>query len=122
LRISRFLSIATFVTCLSLLYVWQQTEIFRFAYTGQKKLVLYQDLLDKNNFLRYNIKKQASLVQIGSKISKYSDFQMPDTYRLVRVAPVGKGVRLAQKPAPAGTILSRFFSIKQEAQARTINP
>lgn len=122
MRLSRFLSVLTFITCLSLVYVYQETEILRLAYAGQKKLVLYQDLLDKNSFLRYNVKRCASLVEIGSRISKGSDFQMPDTYRLVRLNASGANVSVVQKSLPKETLLSRIFSIKRQAEAKPINP
>lgn len=122
MKISKFLSVLAFITCLSLLYVYQETEILRLAYAGQKKLVLYQDLLDKNSFLRYNVKRYASLVEIGSKIAKGSDFQMPDTYRFVRLSASGENVRLTQKSLPKETLLSRLFSIKRQAEAKPINP
>ncbi|MCX5703334.1 MAG: hypothetical protein NT066_02415 [Candidatus Omnitrophica bacterium] len=122
MRVSRFLQVITFITCLSLLYVYQETGIFRLAYAGQKKLALYQDLLDKNSFLRYNIKKYASLVQIGSKISGGTDFQMPDTYRFVRLKSPSENLRSAQKSLPRETLLSRLFSIKRQAEAKPINP
>ena len=85
MRLSRFLSVIFFITGLCLLHVYQQTEIFRYAYAGQKKLGLMQDLLDKNVVLRYNIEKNTSLVRIGDKISEDKDFEMPDSYRLVRL-------------------------------------
>lgn len=111
-----------FVTSLSLLYVYQQTEIFRLAYVGQKKEAELQDSLDKNSILRYNIETNASLVHIGNKISGYADFQMPDGYRLVRLMPSGEGLRPSQEPANRETLLSRLFGIKRQAEAKTINP
>jgi len=86
MRLSRFLLLVTSVTCCSLLYVHQQTEIFRLAYIGQKKSVIFRDSLDKNALLRYNINKNTSLVLIDSRISGYADFQMPDTFRVVKLA------------------------------------
>ena len=122
MRLSKFLSIITFITCLSLVYVYQQTEILRLAYLGQKKLTLYQDLLDKNSFLRYNVKRLGSLAYIGNKISDSVDYEMPDTYRFVRLRSSGEGLRSTQIPVPKQTLLSRLFGIKRQAEAKTINP
>ncbi|MBI4707002.1 MAG: hypothetical protein HY761_03645 [Candidatus Omnitrophica bacterium] len=122
MNLTRFLSIVGFITCFSLLYVYQQTEIFRLAYTGQKKEVVFQDLLDKNYVLKYNIKSGASLTRIGNKISGSNDFQMPDTYRLVRLAPTRDGFRLNNQPAGRETLLSKIFGVKRQAEARTITP
>lgn len=121
MRISRFLSVVSFITLFSLLYVWQQTEVFRLAYAGQKNLAAFQDLLDKNTVLRYNIKRNASLIRIGDKVSDRAAFQMPDTYRLVRlVYPEGNLTRT--KEIPRESIAFRLFGIKRQAEANTINP
>ena len=122
MRVSRFLSIISFITLFSLLYVYQQTEIFRLAYAGQKKQSALTELLDKNTVLRYNIAKDASLVQIGSNISGSADFQMPDSYRLVRLRPSRQGFRLTEESANKETLLSRLFGIKRQAEAKTIKP
>jgi hypothetical protein len=121
MKLSKFLLIAFFATCFCLLYVYQQTEIFRLAYLGKKQQA-FQDLLDKNSILRYNIKKQASLVSIGNKISGYTDFQIPDTYRLVKLASAEGSLRAQAQPRNKATMLSRIFSIKEQAEAKTINP
>ena len=122
MKLPKFLSIVTFITSFSLLYVYQQTEIFRFAYVGQKKQALYQDLLDKNNILRYNMKSKASLVQIGSAISSNTDYEMPNTYRLVRLSPSREGLNVKEQSLNRETIISRLFGIKRQAEAKTINP
>jgi len=122
MRVSRFLTIVSCVTCFSLLYVYQQTEVFRMAYTGQNKQSCVDDLLDKNTILRYNIQRKASLVEIGNRISGSTEFQMPDTYRVVRVRPAGNSLKLAQGSVSRETLFSRLFGIKRQAEARTINP
>jgi len=122
MKLSKFLSLAAFITVFSLLYVYQQTEIFRLAYIGQKKLAFLDVLLDKNSVLRYNIEKNASLACLGDKISGYADFQMPDNYQLVSLLPAKKKANL-KKPASSNTgLLSRVFGIKRQAEARTISP
>lgn len=88
---------------------------------GQKKLVIFQDSLDKNHILRYNIKKDASLVRIGNNVLKVADFQMPDTYRLVRLASPQQGLKLAKQARSQQTLLSRIFGIKRQAEAKTVN-
>lgn len=122
MRVSKFLSIVTFLTLFSLLYVYQQTEIFRLAYAGQKKQTLLAELLDKNTILRYNIGRNASLVEIGSKISESKDFQMPDSYRLVRLRSSRQGIRLTEESVNKETLFSRLFGIKRQAEAKTVNP
>jgi hypothetical protein len=118
MKLSKFLSVALFMTIFCVLYVWQQTEIVRLAYAGQKKQVEFQELLDNNSQLRYNIEKSSSLVELGPSLSGRSDFSMPERYQIVRLAP---------KPAnPASgareTIFARIFSVKRQAEAKTVNP
>lgn len=118
---SKFLTITIFITSFSLLYVYQQTEVFRLAYVGQKRQMAYEDLLDKNCILRYNINRNSSLTQIGSRLAKNSDFQMPDTYRLVRISGT-KSTQVAKRAQNNQTFLARIFGVRQQAEAKTINP
>jgi len=110
------------VTLFSLLYVYQQTEILRNAYVEQKQHVVFQELLDKNSILRYNIEKNCSLVNIGGSVANHADFQMPDKYQLVRLVPSKDGMTLAKAAVDKETLLTRVFGIKRQAEARTINP
>jgi len=121
MRLSKFLLVVACVTLFSLLYVYQQTEIFHLAYAGQKRFAIYQDLLDKNTILRYNRARNTSLACIGNTISKNIDYEMPQTYRLVRLQRPQK-IKVSQYVPKKENILSRLFGIKREAQAKTINP
>ncbi len=109
------------LTSFALLYVWQQTEIFRLAYVGQKNAAFADELIDSNAQLRYNIDRNTSLVSIGSKLPGEKTFQMPDTYRLVKVAPRESG-RSARNIVRRPSIAYRLFGIKREAQAKTVSP
>ena len=122
MRVSKFLSIIFLITCICLFYVYQQTEIFRLAYEGQKKQALSQESLDKNTILRYNISSSVSLVEIGSRLSGYTELEIPDTYRLVRLESSPERLRTKGKSPKRETILSRLFGVKRQAEARPINP
>ncbi|MCX5710712.1 MAG: hypothetical protein NT060_01895 [Candidatus Omnitrophica bacterium] len=119
---TKFLSMTVFVTSFCVLYVYQQSEIFRLAYLGSKKQATYNELLDKNTALSYNIKKGSSLVSIGSRISGTDDFQMPDKYRFVKFITSKDGLRIANQNQGREGLLASIFSLKREAQAKTINP
>lgn len=122
MKLPKFLSIVGFVTFFCLLYVYQQTEVFRLAYLGQKKMAALEDLLDKNSRLRYNINKSTSLVCISNKFLDIADFQMPETFRLVRLEPFPGGEERNMQRLKKENIVFRLFGIKREAQAKTINP
>jgi len=123
MKLSKFLSLTTFVTCLCLLYVCQQTEIFRLAYIGEKRSATFHDFLDKNAMLRYNINKNTSLVLIDNRVSGYADFEMPDTYRVVKLANPSEGLKIANqsRSSKLKTIATSLFGIKRQAEARTID-
>ncbi len=124
MRLSKFLSLVTFITFFCLVYVYQQTEIFRLAYVGQKKMAIFQDCLDKNSILRYNIKKNTSLTRIDDKVSGYATFEIPQDYRLVKLTYPQEIFQEIKQPRSAKqeSLVSRLFGIKREAQAKTINP
>jgi len=118
---SRFIASMLIITLFSLLYVYQQTEIFRLAYMGQKRLAVFQVLLDKNSLLRYNKEKSTSLIRIGDKLSGNKDFQMPTSYRLVKLAYPVKARAKASVAKKEG-MLSKIFGVRKQAEARTVNP
>jgi hypothetical protein len=122
MRLSRFLGVLLAVTLLSLLYVWQQAEILRLAYEGQKHYVSFQDLLDANSSLRYNLTKNTSVTKMAGKITKTGDFRMPNNYCLVKVsAPKSQTQYVQRYYHRKETLVSRVFGIKRQAEARTIN-
>lgn len=122
MKLSKFLLGLCVITILCLFYVRQQTEVFRLAYISQKNLTAFKDSLDKNTFLRYNIGKNASLVRIGKKISGADNYEMPDTYRLVRLVSGNVKERHTRYSPPKANIVLRLFSIKRQAEAKTVNP
>jgi len=122
MKLSRFLGIVMSVTLFSLLYVWQQAEVLRLAYEGQRHYVSFQDLLDANSSLRYNLTKNTSVTKMAGKISKTSDFRMPNNYCLVKVsAPKSQAQYVKRYSHQKETLVSRVFGIKRQAEARTIN-
>jgi len=124
MRLSKFLLLVTFITLLCLIYVYQQTEIFRLAYIGQKQSVIFHDFLDKNAMLRYNINQNTSLVLINNKLSRYADFEMPNSYRVVKLVYPSQGLRIAKRlrTLQLKNIVTSLFGIKRQAEARTIAP
>jgi len=120
MKLSRLLFFLFFITVFALFYVYQQSEIFRLAYMGQKRMVVLQVLLDKNTLLRYNKQKSTSLVSIGERVSENKDFQMPSSYRLVKMNVRSR--RLGAGAFNTESLFSRIFGVKKQAEAKTINP
>ena len=123
MRLSKFLLLVTFITFFCLLYVYQQTEIFRFAYISQNRSAVFHDFLDKNAMLRYNINRGTSLVLIDNRVSRYADFEMPESYRVVKLGYPSKSLRIANqsRTSKLKTIATALFGIKRQAEARTID-
>ena len=104
------------------MYVWQQTEVFHLAYTGQKQLVKFEELLDENSSLRYNLTRKTSLTRMGTRVAANTEFRMPDNYCLVKVPLSGKEFKAANGRLPRKeTLFARMFGIKRQAEARTVN-
>jgi hypothetical protein len=122
MKLNKFFPIVIFITSFCVLYVYQQSEIFRLAYLGQKKQAVYTELLDRNTALRYSINKNSSLVRIGARINDTNDFQMPDNYRFVKFISSAGGLKPTEQGRSEEGLLARIFSLKREAQAKTINP
>ena len=122
MRLTKFLSLAFLATSISLLYVWQQTKAVSLAYEGQRKLARFQELLDENSVMRYNLKKNTSLVKLGSRISREGEFEMPNSYCLVKLSKPAEGVKFAKNSASRVlTFASRIFGVKRQAEAKTVN-
>ena len=123
MRVPHFVLLCVSATVLSLLYVWQQTEVFHLAYTGQKHLVKFEELLDENSALRYNLTRKTSLTRMGSKVAQNTEFRMPDNYCLVKMPVSEKEIRSgAERSVGNGALLARMFGFKRQAEAKTINP
>jgi hypothetical protein len=119
MRVPKFLLAVVCVTAFSLVYVWQQAEIFRIAYENQKRLSEFQDLLDVNSLLRYNLKRNCSLVNIGHKISESGEFRMPDNYLELKLSRRKQDLLASRKKEIEENKILRFFAIKRQAEAKT---
>lgn len=121
MRLLKTLLIIALVTFTALIYVYQQTQIFYLAYRNDKKQALLQETIDKNNILRYNEKVLSSLPYIEKKLlASYSDFEIPQEQRLVRLDLTTQG--RSEFSRPRNNILVRFFnSITRQAEAKPIN-
>ena len=120
MKLSRFIFIVGFLTLVVLVYVWQQSEIFCLAYKGQRRLSAYQALAEKNALLKYCKQSDISLVRISDRLGEKDKFQIPDTYRLVRLVSPQEDLKAKANPSRRESFLSRFFSVKRQAEAKTL--
>ncbi len=122
MKFTRFFLLVTVITLAAIVYVYQQTEIIRLAYVGQKKKAMYDELHDKNNLLKFTIERNASLIRLGTKVSACPDFQMPDSYRLLHMNLQEPRLRTRLQKNSVLSFLARFFSVKRQAEAKTVIP
>lgn len=120
MKLSKFLLVVFFLTIVSLVYVWQQAEIFCLAYKGQRRLSLYQSLTEKNGMLKYCKQSNISLVRINNRLDEKDSFQIPETYRIVRLVSPRPDLRTRINSSKKESFLSRLFSVKRQAEAKTI--
>jgi len=120
MKLSRFLFAVLFLTIVGLCYVRQQTEIFCLAYKGQRRLSVYQTLSEKNAMLKYCKQSNISLVRLSNRLDEKSDFQIPETYRLVRLVSPQQNLGAKANLPKRQNFLSRLFSVKRQAEAGTI--
>ncbi len=120
MKLSKSLLAVTLITVFSLLFVWQQTEIFRLAYDGQKIETEFRNTLDKNSVLRYNLKTNTSLTRIYGRISTSDDFQLPDAYMLVKLNSAAKTGSRRPVVVKDENLLARVFGMNRSAEARTV--
>jgi hypothetical protein len=121
MRISKFLLLITFITFISLLYVYQQTEIFSLAYLGGRRQTQLADLLDKNNIFRYNINRLSSLPCLDGGILRQVDFEIPSERQFITISPTADNIKIARRQQKRTNLFLSFFTGARQAQAQTIN-
>jgi hypothetical protein len=95
MRLPKFLIVISTMTLLAMIYVHQQTAIFYLAYAGEKKQANLQELLDRNNILRYNTSLLSSLPYLDKKLFvKNSDFEIPQEQRLVKLNLIQEDINI----------------------------
>jgi len=118
MRFGKFILTVLIATGVSLFYVYQQTNIYSLAYAQNKKDQAYQDLLDKNNLLRYNLNVVTSLSFMDNKVLAAPEFEMPSEGRVVKMDSSKEKVVIAKNK------LAEVFSIfgfKSQAEAKSVS-
>lgn len=131
MKISRIINVILLVTCCSLFYVWQQTQIVKLSYNRQAKLKLSRQLLDRNMFLGYNLMSLASSANLTKHLSAFeASYEIPRFSQIVdlRSANAKRKLELtslsrqqAQEYSARNrqNIFLSLFSPKTQAEAQT---
>lgn len=84
MRLRYFILCLMTLTCISLVYTWQQTEIIKLAYLENNKNKVCKELLDRNQYLRYNLSIQKSALSLGNKfLDGAANFELPQPSQMM---------------------------------------
>lgn len=121
MKLSKFILLIGTITLISLIYLYQETETIKLAYTTSKKSKYYQDLLEQNRNISYNIDTLKSVTLLGNKVlGANSNFEIPKPTQLAELKlKKSKNLKIASSKQKPNLILS-FFSLKSQAEAQTI--
>ena len=127
MRTTRCLLIAGLVTVLSLLYVFQQTEVVKLAYRITAEEQRLEAAQDRRTTLEFALSTLESPVSIEQNFMfPNGSFEMPRSFRLVKVEGPSAASAAALSVATSSTssgwrrfALRSLFSARQ-AEARTV--
>jgi hypothetical protein len=127
MKTTRCLALVGCVTAMSLLYVFQQTEVVKLGYqitAQEKKLEAAQDRRTALDFVLSSIESPVSIGQ--NFMLPNGTFEMPSTFRLVKVGQPAQSSAAALSVATSSRssgwrrfAFRSFFSPRQ-AEARTV--
>lgn len=128
MRTSRSILFTALGTVLSLLYVFQQTEIVKLGYKITSAQNVLEQCFDRKTSLEYTVFSLESPFNLDKSLLLQKDgFEMPQTYKLVKVGPAknvaGARVKTARSASrTAGIRRLAFLSLfaDKQAEAKTI--
>jgi hypothetical protein len=118
----KFLLTLLFTTFIGLVYIHQQSKIFYIAYQNEQKKRILDELVDKNNLLRYNTSAFSSLVYLDDKVLRSCiEFQMPKQTKVIKTGSTQPTaiVKIEKKPNLVLRIFNRFV---KSAEANILKP
>lgn len=114
----KFLFGIVIVTLFALSYVHQEVELLKTGYQLRNREKLQAELLDQKDILTYNILALKAPSRLESALSfKGADYRMPERWEVVTLKSEG---RVVSAPIKGRGFLAELFSLKREAEAKTI--
>ncbi|MFH1360077.1 MAG: hypothetical protein ABIJ41_03460 [Candidatus Omnitrophota bacterium] len=125
MKLCRCLRVLMMVTLMSLIYIHLQVQIYDLAYQGKNKQKKIRNLLDDKGDTVYDICMLKSANHLGvTLLTDGSDMQFLDKDQIVEVKVRDRAgdARLASAVSPKKepNIFAKLFSLKAQAEARTI--
>jgi len=127
MRTTRCLFVVGLVTVLSLLYVFQQTEVVKLGYRITAEEQKLEAAQDRRTALEFTLSTLESPVSIEQNFMlPDGNFEMPSAFRLVKVpgpaAPSAAALSVATSSTSSGWRRFAFHSLfsARQAEARTV--
>lgn len=123
MRTSRCIFYTLLATMLALLYVGQQTEIVKLGYRIHQAERVLEALRDKKTSLEFTLSSLESPLHLDKSLFlNNNDFEMAQSFKLVKVAPKVQPALYAQA-SQRRTVLQRLAKLgifeARQAQAQT---
>ena len=124
MRTSRCIFYTLLVTMFALLYVAQQTEIVKLGYKIHQAERVLEALRDKKTSLEFTLSSLESPLHLDKSLFlNNNDFEMAQSYKLVKVAPQGLKPVLYAQASQRQSVLQRLAKLSifeaRQAQAQT---
>ncbi len=126
MRLSKFLIFMIGITLTALVYIQLQVQIFHLAYQGKQREKIIQRLKDDNGDVMYNICALKSANHLGVKLlNEDSEMQFMERTQIVLVTTPAKeteqkALAFSRQRNRGLAFLSNLFSLKAQAEARTV--
>ena len=121
MSLNKIFTIVLGITLVALLYVYQQSKIIQLAYQEQERLAFLENVINKNNNLKFNIDRQMSLVSIVD-LWQDGNFEWPHQKQLVSLSTIKQGLKETKQIKEKETIFTRIFGLKSQAEATPVKP
>jgi len=121
MSLNKIFTIVLGITLVALLYVYQQSKIIQLAYQEQERLAFLENVINKNNNLKFNIDRQMSLVSIVD-LWQDGNFEWPHQKQLVSLSTIEQGLKASKQLKEKETIFTRIFGLKSQAEATPVKP
>jgi hypothetical protein len=128
MRTSRCILYTAIVTILSLLYVFQQTEIVKLGYKMTRAEQVLESMSDHKTSLEFTLSRLESPLNLDKNLFLHNnEYEMAQSFKLVKVAPKHRGSHatvVAKATSPERSLLKRLamhniFAAKP-AEAKTV--
>ena len=121
MSLKKILIVASSITLVAVLYVYQQSKIIEMAYKEQETLASLENEIERKNDLKYHINRQMSLISIAGMWQE-GDFEWPHSDQLMSLSSGGQYQEDNKQIPETKSIVGSIFELKSQAEATPIKP